>query len=206
MGFALQQAAVEISIAIYWRRWRELANHPISILGDPTQRDEHEAAFENQRSACRRLVCAGDDRDGNARGGKPRRILPHRRDFQHARLQLYKPGAVPGGVGGSRRQLLPRSIPAHRQRRLGLSAQAAAFERREEADWGSIEFQVVRETRLVGLTAGSTDAESITGPARPHIGCAGHDQQKSQHTAGDGSVAPRVVVMPAVTSLLLFPE
>src|SRR5258708_39306955 len=115
------------------------------------RRDEDEAAFENQRRACRGVLRAGFFLDGHACGGGSGRLLPHRY-FRNARLRLYQPGAMPGDGFRPRLKLLRESIPGGRQRRrqrerqrqseqqrLCLSAEAPCFEGRKEAGSAPIE-------------------------------------------------------------------
>jgi hypothetical protein len=131
-------------------RWRSESGVPCALRDsrEPQKnthrkrRDEDEAAFENQRRACRDVLRAGFFLDGHACGGGSGRLLPHRY-FRNARLRLFQPGAMPGDGFRPRRQLLRESIPAGRQRqseqqqgeqqRLCLSAEAPGFERRKEA-------------------------------------------------------------------------
>src|SRR5258708_6734804 len=129
------------------------------------RRDEDEAAFENQRRACRDVLRAGFFLDGHACGGGSGRLLPHRY-FRNARLRLFQPGAMPGDGFRPRLELLRESIPGGRQRqseqqqgeqqRLCLSAEVPDFERRKEAGRAPI------ERRLPGV---STEGDGVAGIA-----------------------------------------
>ncbi len=131
----------ENSFVFFRRPWRADLRHLMSTVRRmPTQGEQDETAFENERRARHGAVCAGFRArhgavcagfciDDNACGGESERVLPPRRHFWNALLQLCDHGTMSGDVLRSRWKLLPGSIPGGHQQRLCLSTESSAFKK-----------------------------------------------------------------------------
>jgi hypothetical protein len=144
MHFDLRRGAKENSLAIFRRRWRWHPRHHMSMAGVEanTEKKTHEATFEIDRCACLGVVRAGACRDGNTGVGGSERVLPPGHHVGNALLRFFKPRAMSGDVGRSRRRLLPGSVPGQHQQRPGLSTKIFPRQKRgtprQDAGWESI--------------------------------------------------------------------